>query len=180
MQPKELHTERLRLRIYTPEVANHVFTSMTDAEIRAFLGLDSAEALQKEKDKFSKGLTTYNRTFLNFHIIEKETGAIIGGCGFHTWFPDHMRAEIGYALNHDNHKQKGFMREALLPILRYGFEEMGLHRIEALIDAENIASLKLLISFNFVKEGVLREHYVVDGIPEDSVAYSLLKPEFKY
>lgn len=180
MQPKELHTERLQLRMYTPEVANHVFTSMTDAEIMAFLGLDSSETLQKEKDKFSRGLTTYNRTFLNFHIIEKETGTIIGGCGFHTWSPDHMRAEIGYALYHDNHKQKGFMKEALLPILHYGFEEMKLHRVEALIGPENIASQKLLMSFNFVEEGVLREHYVVDGIPQDSIAYSLLKPEFKH
>jgi ribosomal-protein-alanine N-acetyltransferase len=179
VQPKELHTERLILRLYTPEVAHYVFTKKSDDEIMAFLGLDSPEALAREKEKFSLGITTYNRTFANFHLIYKETGKIIGGCGFHTWFPDHRRAEIGYALHSDDYKQKGLMTEALRAVLHYGFDEMNLHRAEALVGSQNTASQKLLANFGFVKEGVLRQHYVVNGIPEDSVAYSLLKPEFK-
>jgi ribosomal-protein-alanine N-acetyltransferase len=180
VQHKELHTERLRLRLYTPEAAHHVFATMTDDEIMTFLGLNSVEALAREKEKFSLGIATYNRTFANFHLMDKQTGAIIGGCGFHTWFPDHRRAEIGYALHSDDYKQKGLMTEALRAVLNYGFDEMNLHRIEALVGAENTASQKLLANFGFVKEGVLRQHYVVNGVPEDSVAYSLLKTEFKY
>lgn len=170
----------MRLRLYTPEVAKHVFTTMTDDELMDFFGLESVEAITREKEKFSLGLSTYNRTFANFHMIDKETGTIIGGCGFHTWAPDHRRAEIGYALDNDAYKQKGLMTEALHAILKYGFDEMNLHRIEALTDPENTASQKLLTNFGFVKEGVLREHYVVNGIPLNSVAYSLLKPEFKF
>lgn len=180
MEFKELYTERLRLRLYTPEVAKYVFTTMTDDDLMAFLGLDSAEALVKEKEKFSLGIATYNRSFANFHMIDKETGEHIGGCGFHTWAPDHRRAEIGYALHSDEYKQKGLMTEALLAILKYGFDEMNLNRIEALVAEWNTASVKLLTKFGFQKEGVLRQHYVVNGSPEDSVAYSLLKPEFKF
>ena len=180
MQFKELHTERMRLRLYTPEVAKHVFTTMSDDELMSFLGLDSVEALTKEKEKFSLGIATYNRSFANFQMIDKETGMHIGGCGFHTWAPDHRRAEIGYGLHSDEYKQKGLMTEALLAILKYGFEEMNLHRIEALTDPENAASQKLLANFGFIKEGVLREHYVVNGVPLNSIAYSLLKPEFRF
>lgn len=179
MQFKELHTDRLLLRLYTPDTARHVFTTMTDSELLDFFGLESAEALAREKEKFSLGVATYNRTFANFYLINKETGKIIGGCGFHTWAPDHRRAEIGYALHSDEHKRKGLMSEALLAILKYGFDEMNLHRVEALTDPENTASQKLLANFGFVKEGILRQHYVIDGVPTDSVAYSLLKPEFK-
>lgn len=179
MQFKELHTERLRLRLYTPEMARYVFTTMTDSQLLDFFGLESAEAMVREKEKFTLGISTYNRTFANFHLIDKQTGAIIGGCGFHTWFPDHRRAEIGYALHSDNYKQKGLMTEALQAVLNYGFDEMNLHRVEALVGAENAASQKLLSNFGFVKEGILRQHYVVNGIPEDSVAYSLLKHEFQ-
>jgi len=178
MQFKELHTDRLILRLYTPETARHVFTTMTDAELMNFFGLESAEALAREKEKFSLGVATYNRTFANFYLIDKETGKVIGGCGYHTWAPDHRRAEIGYALDSEEHKQRGLMTEALIAILKYGFEEMNLHRIEALTDPENAVSQKLLTRFGFVKEGVLRQHYVIDGVPTDSVAYSLLKPEF--
>lgn len=71
------------------------------------------------------------------------------------------------------------MTEALRAVLKYGFETMNLHRVEALIGRENAASLKLVDNFNFKQEGVLREHYVVNGIPEDSLAFSLLVHEFK-
>lgn len=179
MQFKELHTERMRLRLYTPEVARYVFSTMTDSELLVFFGLESAEALAREKEKFSLGLSTYNRTFANFYLIDKETGKIIGGCGFHTWAPDHRRAELGYALHDDSYKQKGLMKEALHAVLNYGFNEMNLHRVEALVAEWNDASVKLLTNFGFQKEGVLRQHYVVNGIPEDSVAYSLLKSELK-
>ena len=180
MQFKELHTERMRLRLYTPEVAKYVFTTMTDTELIVFFGLESTDALVKEKEKFSLGIATYNRSFANFQMIDKEMNVVIGGCGFHTWVPDHRRAEIGYGLHSDVYKQKGLMTEALLPILKYGFEEMNLHRIEALVAEWNTASVKLLTNFGFRQEGVLRQHYVVNGIPEDSVAYSLLKPEFRF
>ena len=176
---KELHTGRLTLRAITPEVYDYIYANMDDNSIIAFLGLASEEALQKEKKKYRQGLATHNRKFINFLMIDKQTHAIIGACGFHTWFPDHRRAEIGYSLYNDIHKRKGLMTEALNAVLKYGFETMNLHRVEALIGRENTASLKLVSNFNFKQEGVLREHYVVNGIPEDSLAFSLLVHEFK-
>ncbi|MCK6649411.1 MAG: GNAT family N-acetyltransferase, partial [Bacteroidia bacterium] len=56
---------------------------------------------------------------------------------------------------------------------------LKLHRVQALVARENIASIKLLERFKFKKEGVLREDYLVDGKMEDSVCYSLLKHEWE-
>lgn len=70
------------------------------------------------------------------------------------------------------------MKEALEKILEFGFVEMKLNRIEAVIDANNTPSLKLLQYFKFTREGRMRGHYLVDGIFEDSDLYSLLKVEF--
>jgi len=178
MQFEELHTERLRLRKFTPDVYDHIHNTMDDVQLMAVLGVANAEALEKEREKYQKGLATHNRTFVNFQLIEKETGSIIGGCGYHTWFPLHNRAEIGYNLNDDAYKNKGFMTKALAAVLDYGFNQMQLHRVEALIAEWNTPSLKLLKKFNFTLEGTLREHYNVDGVMEDSVMYSLLKYEF--
>ena len=50
-------------------------------------------------------------------------------------------------------KKKGLMTEALKAVLNYGFTELKLHRIEALIDAQNEPSLKLLLRYGFSKEG---------------------------
>ncbi|MFI5141656.1 MAG: site-specific integrase, partial [Bacteroidia bacterium] len=44
------------------------------------------------------------RAFFKFLVIEKETGKVIGKAGFHNWYAMHQRAELGYALNDDSHK----------------------------------------------------------------------------
>jgi ribosomal-protein-alanine N-acetyltransferase len=112
-------------------------------------------------------------------LINKETNLPIGECGFHTWNALHQRAEIFYNMFNENFKQKGFMKEALKKVLEYGFTELNLHRVEALIDEENQPSLKLLNHFGFVKEGIMREDYVVNGKNENSTCFSLLKWEWK-
>jgi len=174
-----LETSRLRLRKLTPMVMDQVFTTMNDHSIIDFLGLSDFESLEKEKERYKKGLQTYNRSFVNFQLLEKETNRVIGGCGFHTWYPLHDRAEIGYGLFYDSDKQKGLMTEAVNTVLDYGFTKMNLHRVEALTATYNTGSLKILEHFNFTFEGTLRQHYNVNGKMEDSVMYSLLKHEYQ-
>jgi ribosomal-protein-alanine N-acetyltransferase len=173
-----LETERLYLSEYTPEISDYLFTHCSDQEISAYLGLKGAAELADEKDKFSKGLTTYFHSFKNFRILEKATGTMMGRCGFHTWIVSHRRAEVGYALLDDAFKQKGYMTEALGPVLAFGFEQMGLRRIEALAADYNTPSIKLLNRFGFKQEGIVREHYVVNGVNEDSVLMSIIRPEY--
>lgn len=170
-----LTTEHLALRKLTPEVFDYIYAIYSDDALIHFLGLTDENALKIEKEKHQKGLSTFNKSFLYFHIINKKTDKIIGWCGYHTWYLDHNRAEIGYGLFDDNYKRKGFMSEALKPILDYGFRKMNLHRIEAFISPENAASLKLVEKFGFQKEGVLKEHYFKNNVMEDSAVYSLLK-----
>jgi ribosomal-protein-alanine N-acetyltransferase len=71
------------------------------------------------------------------------------------------------------------MSEAVAAILTYGFNEMKLYRIEAMVADYNTASVRILEKFGFVHEGRLREHYNVNGKMEDSVLYGLLKKEFR-
>jgi ribosomal-protein-alanine N-acetyltransferase len=143
-----------------------------------FLGLNS-EALAIEKAKYDKGYATFNKSYRYFKIVAQESQKVIGWCGFHTWYTDHHRAEIGYGLYEEHDKRKGLMSEALKMILDYGFSEMGLHRVEALIGKDNEASLAIVKKFGFQYEGNLREHYNVDGTMEDSLVFGLLKHEYK-
>ncbi len=178
MQFTILNTERLFLRKLTPEVYDHIYKTFSEKEQLHFLGLTSLEDLKKEQEKHQKGLATYNKTFVYFQLIDKETQLVIGWCGYHTWYTDHNRAEIGYGLISDDYKNKGLMTEALKPIISYGFETMKLFRIEAFLSLENIPSFKLLIKFGFKQEGLLRNHYLKDGVYEDSAIFSLLKSDY--
>lgn len=169
-----LHTNRLTLRGITPEMYDRIF-QLSDEEICSFFGFKSGSELEKERFRYQNGLRTYNKTFLYFQLIFRETNAFLGWCGFHTWYTDHHRAEIGYGLNSDTYKRQGIMSEAIVPIINFGFEEMKLHRIEAFVSPKNIPSLKLLKSNHFKEEGLLKEHYLVDGCYENSHVYARLK-----
>ncbi len=177
-KPVVLVTERLYLSELNPVIYTYLFTSCSDKEISDYLGLKTTAELAEEKSKYNKGLTTYFHSFKNFRLLRKEDDTVLGKCGYHTWIVSHRRAEVGYALIGEEHKRKGYMKEALGPILAYGFEDMGLRRIEAYIADYNIPSKKLLEHYGFQQEGIAREHYVVDGINEDSVSLSLIRPEY--
>jgi ribosomal-protein-alanine N-acetyltransferase len=178
MKFEQLHTSRLTLVKITPEVYNHVFENNEDEDITAFFGIDTAEGLEREKDRYNNGITMFGKSFLYFLLKDKTNNKTIGWCGYHTWYTDHNRAELGYGLYNDSYKRKGLMTEALQAVLDYGYTEMQLHRVEALTASYNTASNKVLEHFGLTFEGTLREHYYVDGIAEDSLIFSLLKHEY--
>lgn len=180
MEFEILKTERLLLRKVTPEVYKHVFQSKSEEEIKSFFNCNGREDFEKERHRFEKGLSTYNRTFLYFQLIDASTNLNIGWCGYHTWYLDHERAELGYGFTNMEFEGQGLMSEATKIILDYGFKEMNLHRVEAMASPANPKSLALLERFKFIKEGHLREHYMVKGKAEDSLVFSLLKSEHAF
>ena len=178
MEFQFLTTKRLKLRMITPEVFNYIFQTYTEDEIKSFLNTKNDTDYQKWKLKYEKGITGYNRSFLLFQLIDKTSNQILGGCGYHNWFAEHSRSEIGYDLHDDAYKRNGYMSEALEAIIAYGFTSMNLNRIEACIGPQNIASRKLIEKMNFKQEGILKEHFCSNGIIGDSIIYALLKRDY--
>ncbi len=178
MEFEEIETNRLRLRKITIETFDYVFRNYSDEQLIEFLGLNSNEELLKEKDKYKGGYTIFNKKMLFFQLLEKTTRRNIGWCGYHTWYIDHDRAEIGYGMTQEEYKKKGLMTEAIIPILQYGFEKMNLNRVEAFISPDNVPSLKLIQKMNFVKEGHLKQHYRQGNVIDDSVVFALLRDEY--
>ena len=176
MEFEYLETERLLLRKLTPEIYEYVFTHFTDEEAIEFFGLDEV-ALQREKMKNEKGLRSHDRTFVIFQLLLKESKEVIGATGFVRYYPDHFRAELGYAITNEEYKRKGYMFEATLPMIPYGFNKMELNRIEAFSSPQNTASIRIIEKLGFKKEGLMRQHFYRDGIAEDSTIYSILKDD---
>lgn len=173
-----IETDRLQLKAITPTFIHHLFNNKSKEEMISFFGFDE-QGFEKYKEMHEKGMETYQISFLFFLLISKQTNLPIGECGFHTWNKKHNRAELFYSLRADEHKRKGFMTEAIPVILRYGFEQMALHRVEALIAGWNEPSLKLINKYGFTKEGIMREDYFENGKHEDSICFSLLASEYK-
>ena len=174
----ELTTHRLILKSVTPAIIHEFYNTKTKDDIMQYFGCDEA-GYDHMKSMHEKGMETNRLSLFFFLLINKQNNLPIGECGFHTWNKTHNRTELFYLLRKDADKQKGYMSEALKAVLDYGFNELNLHRVEALVGATNIHSIKLLARFGFTKEGTMREDYVVNGKNQDSDCYSLLKWEWK-
>jgi [ribosomal protein S5]-alanine N-acetyltransferase len=101
----------------------------------------------------------------------------IGWFGFNYWQRFHRRAEVGYDLARA-HWGRGYAYEGMAAIIRFGFEEMGLHRIETETILDNVRSIRLLERLGFQREGVRREYSLEDdGAFHASTIWGLLAHE---
>jgi [ribosomal protein S5]-alanine N-acetyltransferase len=174
-----LETERLNIRIDKAEDYIQAFNTLSDENLMLHFGFTNLKELETQKMKVKGGMSTYRTSFQVFQLIEKGTEQIVGSFGFHNWYPTHQRAEIGYAMNAEEHKQKGYMKEAMNVIIPYGFEYLKLNRMEALIHPDNTPSIKLVKHYAFTQEGLLKEHYYSDGQMGDSMLFALLRKEYE-
>ena len=102
----------------------------------------------------------------------EEVPELIGTVGLAIADLDHQ-AEIGYWFGRE-YWGNGFCTEAVVAVLDYGFEKLGLNRIFAQHIARNGASARVLEKAGFSKEGVLRQHARKWGVFEDVVCYGML------
>lgn len=170
-----LETKRLYLRPLGQNDVEFVHHHFSNPEVNQYLldedPISSLEQAQAIVNFFLQPTaTTYNRWVL----VRKEDKKPIGTCGFHKWDKRNHRSEIGYDLVPSAWGQ-GYMSEALTAMLEYGFTQMSLNRVEALIHADNVASLKLLEKFNFQREGLLRGYFYHNNQFHDHWLLSLLK-----
>lgn len=89
-------------------------------------------------------------------------GKMIGTCGFTRFHGEHNAAEIGYVLN-PAWWGMGIAPEAVTAVLRFGFTELRLHRIEARYMAGNSASRRVMEKVGMTYEGMARESMFVKG-----------------
>ncbi|MDU1695666.1 MAG: GNAT family protein, partial [Bradyrhizobium sp.] len=83
------------------------------------------------------------------------------------------RVTIGYIVDPARHRQ-GIAAEAVAAMLDYCFDELGLHRLQAFIHPDNLASRRLVEKLGFRCEGQLRDHLRVGGEWRDDMMYALL------
>lgn len=174
-----LTARRVRLRWLTDRDVPALFTIFGDPEVTRYWGhavlpdLCEAKALLEEiHTKFAQ------QTLFQWGIALLDTDVVIGTCTLAGLDAGNRRAELGFALAR-THWRRGYMSEALPALLRFGFGEMHLHRVWADIDPRNTASIRVLERLGFRREGLLREHYLVQGEPQHAVVYGLLRSEWQ-
>lgn len=117
------------------------------------------------------------KEFFDWALEHKESGKMIGTCGFSRIDETNSCAELGYVLNRDYWGQ-GLAVEAAREVIRIGFEILSFNRIEARYMVENQASARVLAKLGFTFEGVHRKSIFVKGQFRDIGYYALLKEDY--
>jgi ribosomal-protein-alanine N-acetyltransferase len=172
-----LTTQRLRLRAVDPRDADDLYAIFSDEETMRYFGRKPFIGLAEAQELIARRQADYAaRRSLRWCFTLSDDDHVIGSGGFHSF--DEGRAEVGYILSREYWGQ-GIMHEALAAILSYGFTEMELHRIEAIIDINNERSKNLLLKLGFTYEGNLRQRYPFNGQFLDEHYFGLLRDEWR-
>jgi ribosomal-protein-alanine N-acetyltransferase len=174
-----LHTERLTLREITDNDTMDMWQLRSNEVVMKYIDRPPAKT-ESEALQHIRSITTAleKNEGISWGIGFKNDRKLIGAIGFWRMQKEHYRAEIGYMLHPDHHRQ-GIMQEAMEAVLGYGFDTMQLHSVEANINPLNIASAKILEKNKFQLEAHFRENYFYDGAFLDSHIYSLLVSDWK-
>ena len=113
----------------------------------------------------------------DFELAVVLEGRLIGGCGIYISDPRNREGWIGYCLNR-GFWGRGIGTETARAIVAFGFDRLGLHRIFATCDPENVASARVLEKTGMHREGLLRERKWTKGRWLDCVLYAILDHEW--
>lgn len=115
---------------------------------------------------------------MQWGIALQPDGPLIGTCTIWKIDRGQRRAELGIILAAAQWGQ-GYAGHALRRVLQHAFETLQLHRLEADVDPDNAASLRLFEGRGFVREGLLRQRWFVSGQWRDTVLLGLLRPDWQ-
>ena len=174
-----LETPRLLLRHFADADLIPFMAYRNDPEVARYQGWEGisepeAHAFIQEQKTMQPGMPGQ---WFQIAIELKETRMLIGDCGLKISGPDNRQAEIGYTLSRA-YQGKGIASEAVSCLLDYLFTTLELHRVIAITDCENAASVALLERLGLRREGHFIQNIWFKGKWGDEYLYAILKHEW--
>ena len=116
---------------------------------------------------------------LPFAILGTAKDKVIGSTRYLNIRPEHRSLEIGWTWLGQNWQRTAINTETKLLLLSHAFEKLGCVRVEFKTDTRNERSQRALQRIGATKEGVLRNHMIVqDDCVRDSVYFSVISSEW--
>ncbi|MFE1176833.1 GNAT family N-acetyltransferase [Streptomyces sp. NPDC058773] len=176
-----IRTERLDLRPVTLDDFAAIHAYRSRPEVNRYLRsepFDEAASRDFVASTSSRTALRESGDGLQLAVVVRDGGTLVGDVTFVWKSREHRQGRIGYVF-HPGHAGHGYATEASRALLKLGFEELQLHRIQAELDGRNTASARLLERLGMRREGHLRENEFLDGEWSDEVIYAMLAREWR-
>ncbi|MBQ9196660.1 MAG: GNAT family N-acetyltransferase [Clostridia bacterium] len=172
-----LETKRLRLRPLTMRDERDMYRYCSDPEVSRHVLWDTHESPRQTRAALRSALRQYrNGSPGSFAIERRADRRMIGTIGFMWINCEHRSGEVGYSLARDCWNQ-GYATEALSAVLHFGFDTLGLNRIEAMHEVDNPASGRVMEKCGMTCEGTLRSRVFNKGRFSDVRLYAILRSD---
>lgn len=174
-----IETPRLLIRRFEARDLPTLHAYRNDQEVARYTGWR-----EYDLDTLMQFILTMNQAtpdsvgdWFQLAVEVKATGTHIGDIGIHRQADEPHEAEIGYAFAQASQGQ-GYATEAVRAVVDFLFNHVGLHRITALIYADNPRSIALVERLGFRKEGHYTKAARRNGEWVDDVFYAILEAEW--
>ena len=173
-------TPRLKIRNLRETDLDAFHQYRSNPDVTRYQGFDTFDLGQAKVfiKAHSDKLRIVPGEWVQFGIEDISTGQLVGDCALYLQMADSRIAEIGITISH-LHQRRGYAREAMQGLIHFLFREKGVHRIVETVDAENIASIKMLESLCFRREAHFIESVFFKGRWGSEYQYAMLKKEWE-
>lgn len=163
-------TNRLKLRQTIATDCNDILFLRSNTTVNQYINRDTNITIDDAREFLHKTTTNINNgESIDWAIRLKDKPKMIGSLCLWNFSDDGLITEVGYALKPE-FQNKAIMYEAILPILRYGFDVLKVKEIVAYTQYNNKHSIKLLTKLGFS----LCKDKTDEGNPKNRI-YSLIE-----
>lgn len=174
-----IETPRLLLREARPEDYDDIHAYAVRDEVVRFMvwGPNSREETRRALDGWLDEQSVWPRPGVNLVIEEKASERVVGAIRLTLQDAENRTADMGYTL-HSEVWRRGYGTEAARTVLNVAFGQLGLHRVFAMADTENVGSWGIMEKLGMRREATLRKNRQVRGAWRDNHVYAILAEEF--
>ena len=168
----------VRLRPIEVADRDRFYTWINDAEVARFLEARHFYSMAQEED-FVRAATMQTRPpEVKLAIETLDDSRHIGSLNLHAIHSEDRKATLGIMIGDKTCWDHGYGTDAIVTMLRYGFEELNLNRIDLTVDERNGRGIACYRKCGFIEEGRLRQHRFAAGSYHDTVVMAVLAGEF--
>lgn len=157
-----LKTDRIQLREITESDLENIYIGLSNPDVIKYYGIsfNSLESTKEQMTWFSE--LEKNKTGIWWAICSHDNRTFYGAGGLNDLSEEHKKAEIGLWLL-PYFWGKGIMTETMPLICDYGFDQLGLHRIEGFVESNNQNCKKAMAKLDFQYEGTMKDCEIKNG-----------------
>ena len=169
--------EKVDLVAVSSEYLEHYHRWINDPEVVDMLGVSRLPLSMQDEREWLEEALDRQKEARSFTILTKK-GHPIGNIGFNHLTYNNRHGTIGIMIGEKGFWNRGYGTDAMRTLMRFGFEELGLIRIELRVDSMNERAIACYKKCGFVVEGRSRKHTFVNGEYHDDLEMAILLEEW--